>query len=255
MPIIMNYIRSRDNGLIKWVRSLSRKKYRSQYRSFLSEGYKLVNEAIENDIEVSYLFMSESFFVENSEKTLFVDEEKTYIVEDSTFRSMGTMKNPEGIIAVLKMKEEEEIEADRILLLDSIRDPGNMGTIIRSCEAFGFTKVLTYGDCVDIYNPKTLRGSMGSIFRVDVTDVDLDGVKELQREGYYLYATDINDSVEVGSVQRKYKTILAIGSESHGVSEEILELANSVINIPMGGRLNSLNAAIAASIAMYEFSK
>ena len=150
---------------------------------------------------------------------------------------------------MIRKNKAEDLSSDRVLLLDHISDPGNMGTIIRSAEAFGFSDIILTKGCVDIYNEKCLRASMGSVFRVNIIELNLEEISKLKEN--YRFLSSHMEGIDV----RKYDSsndsiILAIGNEANGLSEDIRRLTDDFIKISMQGEIESLNAAIAASIMM-----
>lgn len=250
----MEIITSKDNEQIKLIRALHLKKHREEKGLFLAEGTKLVDESIEVGKVLNCLCMSESYYLENGGDYSSVYESFISVIEDKLFDSVSTMVKPEGILAILEINQGEDLSREKALMLDGIKDPGNLGTIIRSCEAFDFKDIILVNDCVDVYNPKTIRASMGSVFRVNILRADEELIKDYKEQGYSLISTDLGDSVEISKVNLQEKYILVIGSESHGVSQWVRDLSDFTVRIPMSEALDSLNAAIAASIAMYELT-
>lgn len=245
-------IYSKENKTFQLIKSLNKKKYRILNKLFLVEGIKMSQEAKElNLIEMlvikeTSVHLLETHFYE-------ISGDKIIILADKLFEEITNMQNSEGVISVIKASEfEEDICSKRVLCLDGIKDPGNMGTIIRSAESFGFNEIILTNECVDIYNPKTLRASMGSVFRIKFKYLETKDILKLSDE-YSLYTTSLKDSVLLDEAPKDEKIILVIGSESHGVSSELIENTDLLIRIPMYGELESLNAAIAASIIMYVF--
>lgn len=247
----MNYkIESKNNQLIKLVQSLKLKKYRDKHKLFIIEGIKLLEEAISSDFDISFIIIKEDFHRKNEFKDF-----ETYVVSDSIFKSLTAQKNPEGIIGVLKLNEKKySYLSDRLLIIDGLKDPGNMGTIIRSAEAFGFNQIILVNNCVDVYNSKTIRASMGSIFRTDILEKDIEYLKTLKKEGYIMISGTPKGNVFNKITKDNLKLCLIIGSESHGISKEVLNLSDFFVKIQMFGKIESFNAAIAASILMYKVS-
>lgn len=243
-------IHSRENKTFQLIKSLNKKKFRVLNKLFIVEGIKMSEEAKELDliemlvIKESAMHLIESNFIE-------ISEDKITILNDRLFDEITNMQNSEGVMSVIKIQEiNRDIISKRVLCLDGIKDPGNMGTIIRSAESFGFEEIILTNECVDIYNPKTLRASMGSIFRIKFKYLDTNEILKLSGE-YKLYTTSFKDSILLDEAPKDDKIILVIGSESHGVSDELIENSDLLVRIPMYGELESLNAAIAASIIMY----
>lgn len=241
-------IESPQNSNYKFWKNLKRKKYRNINNLFIVEGKKLYREALFSDIIINSVIISESFSMS------FFESEKVknlYILTDSLFKDLSTMEHSEGILCICEKKKIAEEKGDKVVILDGIKDPGNAGTIIRSAEAFGFTDCIFINDSVDPYNSKVIRGSMGSFFRVRITEED--NITTLISKNYKLLALDM-----AGKALSEYhfqgKIGLIIGSEAHGVSTEMRDLVDDLISIPMKGKVESLNAGIAASITMYELN-
>jgi len=251
-------ITSPSNNNIKRIKSLMMKKFRDSEKLFVAEGRKMVAEALLSDYEVEMLVLSESF-----SGSLPVDAEekgiKRIVVKDGLFDSLSDTQTPQGILAVAKQKSFElkaEIKNARsfLVILDGVKDPGNLGTIIRTVDAAGGNGVVLINDCVDPYNPKAVRSTMGSIFRVPVFQADDAGavLDELIHSGYHIAASHLNGSNVFTWAGGFDKTALIIGSESHGISMTSENKAHSLIKIPMVGGAESLNASVAAGILIYE---
>lgn len=237
---------SENNKHFKFLKKLKNKKYRQQYGQYLIESKKLVEEAIKSKQDILEIIVVEDFPLENQRCN------KVLRLPYYLFKKISTMNNPEGIMALVRLKEEKSVTSDKILLLDNLNDPGNMGTIIRSAEAFDFRDVLLVNNCVDFYNEKCLRASMGSVFRVNIVQTDIDYIKKLKSRytviSTGMYADDYKKIDEE-------KIILMIGNEANGLSEDLLKLSDKQITIPMKGEVESLNAAIAASILMHGLNR
>lgn len=244
----MQVITSKSNKYYSKYKSLAQKKYREKYGLFIVEGYKMVKEALASAYEIERIITCEKL----GHLTEFEDP---MVLTEELFKDLSLMENPEGIMAVLK-KPGGEMDnlSPRLICLDAIKDPGNMGTIIRSCDAFNFSDLVLMSGCVDPYNHKALRGSMGSIFRVNIHMANEDLIKDLVSQGYKIIASSLEDSREIKDLSLPEKYILVIGNESHGIGDFFKNISHSFVHIPMSQDLDSLNAAIAASIFMYEFS-
>ncbi|WP_102399947.1 TrmH family RNA methyltransferase [Haloimpatiens massiliensis] len=254
----MDIIRSKDNNIIKEVKKLKDKKHREEKESFLVEGFRFVEEAIKSSFTVEQIFIVDKCI--NKWKKMCEDlnlKSKTAIViSEQVLRSISNTDNPQGIIAVVKNEKVKINSKEGIYLLaDRIQDPGNMGTIIRTAHAVGALGVIVTKGTVDIYNDKTLRSTMGSIFNIPVIqDRDLTIVKELVSEGFKLVASYLdNESEDFYKVDLPSKGIFIVGNEGNGISEEIVNMSHIKVKIPMPGGAESLNASVAASIMMYEF--
>lgn len=254
---ILNYIQSKDNALIVNTRKLNEKKYRTQQNIFIVEGFRFVEEALKSDFKVKYVFLSESQqYRWNSfgiQKKLQKDTE-AYIVNDSVFKTLCSTETPQGIIAVVENKKSAlDRKEGFYIIADGIQDPGNLGTIIRTADAAAALGVILLKGTVDVYNSKTLRSTMGSIFHLPVINCDdLKLVEELKKSGYRLIVSTLEGSSNFYAEKLKGKILIAVGNEGSGVSKEILSLADSRVRIPMPGGAESLNAAVAASVMMFE---
>jgi TrmH family RNA methyltransferase len=253
----LEHIQSKDNLLIKDIKKLKEKKYRKDSNMFLVEGFRFAEEALDAGFEVVHIFISargESKYENSCVKNKLQKDTKVYSVSDSLFKSICDTDNPQGIIAVVRNKPVE-IKYDHgfYMLADKIQDPGNMGTIIRTAHAAGALGVIITKGTVDIYNEKTLRSTMGSIFKIPVIeDKDLSLVQELRTGGFKLVTSSLDTDKNFYDIDLKEKVIIAVGNEGNGISSEVYEISDLKIKIPMPGGAESLNVAVAAAIMMYE---
>lgn len=240
-------ITSSNNNIVKKVKNLKLYKNRKKTKLFLVEGYKMAQEAIESKVSIENIILDENANLELNEEL----QKKVTRVKNSVFTQISDLKNPEGIILICKEIKKETKFDENLLILDEIRDPGNMGTIIRTAEAFNYKNILLLGNCVDIYNSKVLRATMGSIFRVSANQIDIKTLESL-RKTHMLLATTLNEeSIDITSMTKVPKHAIIIGNESHGVSKEVSDLAHKKVIIPISKDIDSLNAAIASSILMF----
>ena len=269
-------ITSRNNQFVKWASSLSEKKNRKESGYFLAEGVKLTKEALEAGLPVNYLIVSEnkrtsvlsavSEFAEAEkyEKTKFVT------VSEGVFEKISTEKAPQGVISVIKhldffrdmdiiYKEEFFLKPEeKAIFLFSLRDPSNLGAVIRSSVAFGIDHIILSDDCADIYSPKTVRSAMGSIYRVKVTTVKNvpSFIKAAQENSRRVFAAELSErAVSLHDVGLIGSDIVMIGNEGHGIDPEISALCDGSVYIPISKKTESLNASVAAAIFMWEQSK
>ena len=206
------------------------------------------------------LFVSESFAARaEGEVRDKIEALKAETVADNIFAKMSDTKTPQGVLALVRMQRKslEEVlkgGASCFLAVESLQDPGNLGTMLRAGEGAGLSAILANRGTVDVYNPKLVRATMGSIFRIPVVYVDdfREALLTLAREGIRLYAAALQASVPYDSIEYPEKTAFLIGNEAAGLSEEAIAAANQSIHIPMLGQVESLNAAVAASILLYE---
>lgn len=251
----VNVITKNGNTEIKNVVNIVRKsKTRMEKGMYVVEGIKMFRE-IPRDLIVK-AYATESFYNEN--KSLF--EGISYeLVTDSVFAFMSDTKTPQGILALVKMKKYklDDILADKkplIMIIDDLQDPGNLGTIVRTGEGAGITGLLITRKSVDIYNPKVIRSTMGSVFRVPFvfsSDLTRD-IATLKEHGVNVCAAHLDGDKKYTEVDYNKPTAFIIGNESQGIRPEVARCADTLIKIPMHGQVESLNAAIAATILMYE---
>lgn len=250
-------ITSTANEQIKKIIQLKEKsKARKNTGTFTVEGVKMYSEIPEDELVDT--FVSESFAKENRE---VLEGKKYQIVSDGVFKKISDTVTPQGILAVVKQKSYtvEQIVARRnkakscIVVLDRLQDPGNLGTIVRTGEGAGISGIIMSNACVDIYNPKVIRSTMGSIFRVPFAVVeDLPkAVETLKDNGIVTYAAHLKGEL-YNSGTLSNDCALLIGNEAKGLSEEVSNQADKLIKIPMEGKVESLNAAVATAILMYE---
>ena len=276
MKIIKDKITSRNNATVKEAASLKEKKYREERRLFLAEGEKLTLEALSAGLPVVKIFVSESkkdkilpLLLDAGSKEIYKDTE-IYLLDNSVFEKISTENAPQGVISVIKhldffyhsdiIYKEEFFQkmCSRAICLCSVRDPGNLGSAIRSAVAFGVEHVILSSDTADIYNPKTVRGAMGSLFRVKVTRVaDMPEFISLAKAaGRNVYTAELSESaMPLGSFSLLPRDIFIIGNEGHGVPSEVSAAASGAVYIPISSKTESLNASVAAAILMWEQSK
>ena len=247
-------ISSRSNSKIKYIKKLmSSAKERRRNGVFVVEGLRIVREVPEELLEE--LYVAESFA--SSDRYSEADFPKTEIVTDEVFRFLSDTVTPQGILAIVKKPSysfalSSYKERARILLLDDIQDPGNLGTILRTAEAAGTDLVILSEGCADLFNPKVIRSTMGSIFRVPfLTENPVSAIPKLKEAGIAVYGAALEGAVDFRSVSFPEKTAIVIGNEGNGISSEVLNLVDEKIKIPMEGKVESLNAAVSTAILLY----
>jgi len=255
----MERIDSRDNLLIKEIKKLKDKKWREKNRRFIVEGIRFTMEAVKSSFPVPYIFILESKEDKVSESGLLSklsDDTKAYVLSSKAFNELKDTESSQGIIAVVSFLEFTKEGEGFYILCDKIQDPGNLGTIIRCGHAFNTLGVILTSGTVDPYNEKTLRSTMGSIFKVPVIkDYDLNFTKSLKEKGYSLIGTSLNGSSDLDKTKLPVKAIIALGNEGNGISEEISSISDILVKINMPGDAESLNVSSAASIIIYEYIK
>lgn len=257
-------ISSTKNPLIKEIKGLYRKKNRWNSKSFIIEGVKIIDEALDNGIGLKYIIYTDSLLSNSDGEKLLKkipDNDNIIKVTENVFKEISDTENPQGILGVAEfyerdLKDIKSLEKPSLLFLDSIQDPGNIGTIIRTGDAFDIDGIILGEGCVDPYNPKVVRSTMGSIFRTPIylCNNTLDSLMEIKDMGIDIIATSLDGQL-LYNKSFKEGFICIIGNESRGVSREVISMAKEKIKIPMPGRAESLNAGVAASIIMYESMK
>ncbi len=253
----MNIIQSKDNSILKEVKKLHKKKFRNETESFLVEGFRFVEEALISSFKIPYIFISESArdkYISSDVETMIQEDTEVYLVSDSIFKDLCETVTPQGILAVVKNRKVDfQNKEGFYILVDRIQDPGNMGTIVRTAHASGALGIITTKGTVDIYNDKTLRSTMGSIFNIPIIeDIDLKLLNNLKSMGFKLIVSSLDTDNNFYDIDLKTKAIIAVGNEGNGISNEISRLGDEKVKIPMPGGAESLNVAVSAAIMMYE---
>lgn len=241
----MMYISSINNDIVREKVKLKVKKYRDITNTYLIEGEHLVTEAI-NSCVIECVFILKDYSYEIPSD--IVKYEVSYEILKRLSDNVSTPK----IIGVCKKQESDKI-GNRVLLLDRLQDPGNLGTIIRSAVAFNFDTIILSEESVDLYNSKVIRSTQGMMFKINIIRRNITNViDKLKKDNYLILGTDVINGVEVSSVNIKDKYALVIGNEGQGISDEVKDLCDKMLYINMNSNCESLNASVAASILMYE---
>jgi TrmH family RNA methyltransferase len=233
---------------VKYIQSLGQKKYRDHEQVFVAEGPRLVADLLQSkNVVVTHLFAM-SDWLEDNEKLL--NDINTNTVVERELESLSQFKTPNRVIAVVKKFDNKEPVAlgNISLVLDTIQDPGNMGTIIRIADWFGINQIVCSDDCADMYNSKVVQATMGSIARVNIYYTDLDKWLEQQHQ-VRVYAT-LLEGKDVTKMSGIKEGLILIGNEAKGIDERLLKFANEKITIPKKGKADSLNVAVAAGIVL-----
>lgn len=259
-------ITGRQNPLVTRLSKLSDKKYRDAEGLFRIDGVKLFSEAVTSGVKTEYIFVAATKrdkIADELVTELAAASGKIIEVSDEVLTKLTDESAPQGIVAFAKKFDTAEIsvpdtDAFRAVYLSSVRDPGNLGTMLRSALAFGVDRVFISSDCADIYSPKTVRASMGAVFKQSVSLVkgDEELAKCLIGAGCSLYAAALRrDAMRLGSFILPRKVCFAIGNEGHGLSDEFIDMCTGTVFIPMTDGCESLNAAMAASVVMWEMQR
>jgi len=234
---------------IKLITSLQQKKYRIANKLFFAEGVKGIQELLDSDFELDHLYTTQNDFDE-------VSKEKKTIISENDLKKITALATPNSCLAVFKMPTEKPVlETGLIVALDSVRDPGNLGTILRLCDWFGIQQVLCSKETVDVYNPKVVQATMGSIARVNINYIDLNAflaTTKLPVFGTFMDGSNIYKS------ELPKQGIIIMGNEANGISMELEKLVTSRLTIPRFGNLQkteSLNVATATAIVLSEFRR
>lgn len=245
----MERLTSLKNPQVQLWRSLKDRKARREHGLFLVEGRKSVEEALSSGFPAEALLLRE----DTAEQGALPENVKKYLLPEHVMAAVCDTRTPQGIAAVMRHREIP-VEGRRLVALDGVQDPGNVGTIIRTADAAGLDGVLLSPDCADPYSPKVLRATMGSVFHIPVAVVeDLPGaLTELKAKGLPVISSQLDGTPFHAWKEAKDGFVLVIGSEGNGVSPAVRALATVRLRLPMRGRAESLNAAVAAGIMMYQ---
>ena len=265
-------ITSKANATIIKLNKLTNKKYRNEYSMFMCDGVKLLKEAIDYFAEIKYVILRNDFNLDSDllEKVKNCQKNGTtvLVVNEQVFLKISEENAPQGVIAVCSylknvlkrpiITSDEIGKNEKIIMFESVRDPGNIGTIIRNAAAFGIDRLVFSNDCADIYSQKVVRAAMGAIFKVkiDIVDDFIGKIKALQKCDKRVLGAALNhDSLTLGKYNLTAKDVIVIGNEGHGLSSDVLTTADDTIFIPIKENTESLNAAMATSIFIWEMSK
>lgn len=252
-------ITSTSNPRVKDIIQLQKKsRLRNERGVFLVEGLRMAREIPPE--QIVQMYATEEFYQKNRlELTRGIQPE---LVSGQVFSAMSDTKTPQGVLAVVRQSTyQAEIlmnaENAHLLVLDNLQDPGNLGTIFRTAEAAGVTGIILSRDCVDIYNPKTVRSTMGAIFRQPFVYVEnvIETIMKMKERGVTVYAAHLQGEQTYDRENYRAKTAFLIGNEGNGLRKEVAEAADIWIRIPMAGEAESLNAAVAAAVLMFEVSR
>jgi len=240
-------VTSIDNKKVKDWKKLSMRKYRDKTNTFLVEGEHLVLEAYKKGYLKELILEKDVLFP--------LDIETTFVTKD-IINYISTLDTPVPILGFCEKRKNNLDLGNRILLLDGIQDPGNLGTIIRSSVAFNIDTIILGNNTVDLYNSKVIRASQGMIFHINVINEELLlTIPKLQNQEYHIYGTRVTHGTSLKSIKKYDKFALVMGNEGAGISEEIMDLCDDFIYIDMNDVCESLNVGIATSIILYELDK
>ena len=253
-------ITSTSNPQVKRLLQLQKKsKARNEEKVFVVEGLRMFVEVPKERVEKVYV--SETFYNKKKQE-LNWEEVPLEILSDSVFKHVSDTQTPQGVMCIVKQKNQDldsllDIENPHFMVLDNLQDPGNMGTSIRTAEGACVDAVFMSRDCVDIYNPKTIRSTMGSIYRMPFIYIEeiVPLLEEFRKKGIKSYAAHLDGKNSYDQEDYRAGTAILIGNEGNGLRDEVAEKADIWVRIPMEGQVESLNAAIAASVLMFEVAR
>jgi TrmH family RNA methyltransferase len=242
---------------LKYYSSLLAKKYRLKENKFIVEGERSVLEGIKSNFECEAILISKEYFERKSEvlDSFDIPREKIYTLKAGDFNKISDTKSPQGIAAVflnrcLDIKDLSHDEANLIVILDNISDPGNLGTIIRNCDWFGITSIILSKDSAEYTNPKVLRSSMGSIFHADIFPMNnYNEINRMKSKGFVILSADI-EGKNIFDYKNDKKKVIIFSNEAHGLSKDILQYVDNKVTIPKIGNAESLNVASASAVIL-----
>ncbi|MFA6596704.1 MAG: RNA methyltransferase [Ignavibacteriaceae bacterium] len=244
---------------LKYYSSLLQKKYRHEEKKFLLEGKKLVEEGLQqNRYRCEIIFITNEFKEKHQEFIFSTLRNFQFeIIRTVDFNRLCDTQQPQGIAAVFQFpinEEQPKLVSRKIIYLENIADPGNLGTIIRTCDWFGYGQILLSKNCVELYNPKVIRASMGSLFHVSVSEnVELSFFSDLKKLGFEILCSDL-DGQNFSEIEKLEKFVLCFSSEATGPSQELLNISDLKLTISKKGNAESLNVASASAILLNYFS-
>lgn len=238
-------ITSSSNDKIKEIKKLRNNKYMIENKKFIIEGEHLVKEALKAGILLETISTKEvNYGVLNT------------LVKENVIKSISNLKSAPDVIGICKITDSNKALGNKIIILDNVQDPGNLGTIIRSANAFGFNDIILSDTCVKKYNEKVIRATQGMIFNMNVVTKNLkEFISYLKENGYKVYGTNVVNGIDVSNIKNEDKLAVIMGSEGAGMSLDLEALVDKNIYIKMNDTCESLNVAVASSIIMYELNK
>lgn len=247
-------ITSTSNETIKYFISLNDKKTRMNAKRFIVEGYHLVNEASKTNL-------LEAIISTDEKELKKINNVRRYLVNDAIINKIATTKNPQNILGIVKMLDHNitnllpiiKGNKTKLIMLDDVNDPGNLGTIIRTAAGLGYDGIIMSPNTVDLYNEKVIRSTQGVMFKIPIIKANLQEViKLLKKEKVFCIGTALTNAKDVKHITKKDKFAICLGNEAKGISKEVLDNMDENVKIAMNNDVESLNVSIAAGIIMYE---
>ena len=256
----MQVITSKDNDIVKKIRKLKDKKYRSELGVYVIEGIKVIEEAINENVEIEKIVICEDCTEASiiPQKLMYAIAKYNCIyVSKKVFEVLTDVVAPQGILAIVRRPEKNEkidYNAELILALDGIQDPGNLGTILRTADSVNLNQIIVTKNTADCYNPKVVRSTMGAILRIKIIETEslVNTLKEAKKNKFKIVATSLDTQNNIYDIDYN-KKVIVIGNEANGVTKEVQSMADNKVKIPMLGKTESLNASVATGIMLYEY--
>lgn len=259
-------IESSNNSKIKYIRKLEQKKYRYKEQKYLIEGVRIIDHALDINADIEMILFSTKVFDVNGGKQLikriYSENIDYYQVDEHVFEEVSNTYNSQGVIAIVNIQSlMDEINykglSNKILFINQIQDPGNLGTIIRTADSAGFNDIIITKGTVDPYNDKVIRATMGSVLNVNIYFIEDNNkvLNDLKTEGYQVIATALDGQKQYNTVEYNQKIVLCVGNEGNGLAPEVIDHATIKVNIPIFGSAESLNVGVASGIMMYKINE
>ncbi|WP_249870921.1 TrmH family RNA methyltransferase [Oceanobacillus saliphilus] len=240
-------ITSVKNEKVKAWKKLHKRKERANTGLFMVEGFHLLEEAIKSDWEINEIIVLEGTMLPEWAADFPIES-----VSENVMAHISQTTTPQGVLAVMAMKKQKVYSGNHFLIIDSVQDPGNLGTIIRTADAAGMDAIILGEGTVDLYNDKVIRATQGSIFHIPIYEANLfEELEHLKRKGFSIWATALLNATNYNETVPEEKVAIVLGNEGAGVQDELLERADRIVTIPIYGKAESLNVSIAAGILMY----
>lgn len=258
---MLETIKSKENPIIKYAKALHKTSFSEEENVFILEGVRIIEEAVNAGLEIKASFFTEEFYGENINKEYFkklLDKSgKKYFVNDNILKSLSKVEANPGILVLIHKKlitdNSDTINGNIILYFDNVKDPGNIGTILRTSLAFGIKDIIFSQKTVSAYNDKLIRSSAGAIFKTKLyLDKNNQILKNLKNKGYKIYSTSSYAKTAVVDFGFKYPCVLIFGEEAGGVSGEIKNISDDILKLSLKEGVESLNVSVSAALFMYE---
>ena len=265
----IEYLKSKENPAVKYAKALHKTSFSEEENVFILEGVRIIEEAVKAGLQIKTSFFTEEFYGKNADKEYFKKlvekSEKKYFVNDNILKNLSRVETNPGILVLINKKlitdNPDKISGNIIVYFDNIKDPGNIGTILRTSLAFGIKDIIFSQKTVSAYNDKLIRSSAGAIFKTNLYHVNSVGASgrspllELKNKGYKIYSTSSYAKTSVVDFDFKSPCVLIFGEEAGGVSGEIKNISDEILKLSLKEGVESLNVSVSAAIFMYEIAR